>query len=87
MHLGAMTVRIVAFAPADSTARGVEIAAVGLLTVFLTVLPRLLERLAAIWPERADHHALSPDAGQADEEDDVLAAIGFVLDAHTRRQP
>jgi Na+-transporting methylmalonyl-CoA/oxaloacetate decarboxylase gamma subunit len=77
--------------------RATEIAAVGmlmvfaalaLLCVFLAILPRVLARINSVWPEAVDRHAVLDGADQLlDEEDEVLAAIGFVLHADARELP
>jgi Na+-transporting methylmalonyl-CoA/oxaloacetate decarboxylase gamma subunit len=97
MHLTATTLRLAAFASADQVARAVEITVIGmlmvfaalaLLTVFLTLLPRFLGWINAVWPERGDRHAtLDAAAELLGDEDDVLAAIGFVLHVESREQP
>jgi Na+-transporting methylmalonyl-CoA/oxaloacetate decarboxylase gamma subunit len=80
---------------AEQARRAVEIAAVGmlmvfaaltLLVVFLTLLPRILAVIGTVWPETSDDHG-APDPDQfPDEEDEVLAGIGFVLHAEFREQ-
>ena len=89
MHFTAIILRLSAFASADQTSRAIEIAAVGmlmvfaalaLLTTFLTLLPRLLVWVNAVWPERGDRHAALDVADELlGDKDEVLAAIGFVL--------
>ena len=76
--------------------RGAAIAIVGLLIVFTALvlislfiawLPLILERLAAVWPEVADHHAAHHPADElGTDEGAALAAIGFVLHTEWQRQ-
>jgi Na+-transporting methylmalonyl-CoA/oxaloacetate decarboxylase gamma subunit len=96
MHSSATTMPL-ALASEGTIGRAVEIAALGmlmvflalgLLTLFLNLLPYLLGRINAVWPESADRHALPDGVDQTlDEEDEVLAAIGFVLHAEGRERP
>lgn len=97
MHSSATTVLFLASASPETMSRGVEIAIIGMLMVFialaglslfLALVPRVLNRLAAVWPETAERHAAPAAAeGLLDEEDEVLAAIGYVLHAEAREQP
>ena len=97
MQLTAIPVPLAHAPTAEATSRAFEIAAVGmlmvflalaLLTIFLTLLPRVLRLVARVWPETAEH---SSGHGAAEEilsdEDEVLAAIAFVLHAEGRELP
>jgi Na+-transporting methylmalonyl-CoA/oxaloacetate decarboxylase gamma subunit len=77
--------------------QGVSIAVTGMLIVFSTliiislfiaVLPRILEILKGILPSETAHHAAAPAKASAvtaaGEEEAVAVAVGFAL--HTRRQ-
>ncbi|MDP6118544.1 MAG: OadG family protein [Planctomycetota bacterium] len=73
-----------------SEQNGISISIVGMLLVFivlslitalLTALPHVVEKLNEIYPPSQEHHAPVQTSAN-DEEDAVLAAIGFVL--HTQ---
>jgi sodium pump decarboxylase gamma subunit len=97
MLAGATTLHLLAAESTDTMQRAVEIASIGmlmvfaalvLLCVFLALLPRVLARIAVVWPEAGDHHAAPAVAAVSpDEEDEVLAAIGYVLHAEPRESP
>ncbi len=71
--------------------RAISIAIVGMVIVacallliclFISSLPRLLEGLAKVWPESDEPHTGQIHADRLEsEEDSVLVAIGFVLQA------
>lgn len=81
------------FAQADTITRGTQIAIAGmsivavaliLITLFIAALPKILEVVARVLPEKEEAHVAKshPESFVADDEA-VLAAIGFVL--HNRR--
>jgi Na+-transporting methylmalonyl-CoA/oxaloacetate decarboxylase gamma subunit len=93
----AIALQLTAVVSAEQTSRAVDIAVTGmlmvfmalaLLTVFLTLLPRVLTWLHAVWPESGDRQAALAGADALlGDEDDVLAAIGFVLHAESQERP
>lgn len=64
---------------------GIVACALLLICLFISSLPRLLTGLAQVWPESDEPHAgqMRPDSLDT-EEDAVIAAIGFVLQARLR---
>ena len=76
--------------------RGASIALAGLLivflallmiTLFITLLPRLLVLFAHVWPEVESAHAGDSHIETLDVDDGaVLAAIGFVLHTELQKQ-
>lgn len=74
--------------------RGVSIAITGMVIVacalvliclFIMSLPRLLKKIATVWPETAESHGGTTHSDSLVlDDDDILAAIGFVL--HHRLQ-
>ncbi len=80
----------------DPLSRGAVIAIAGLLIVFaalllislfIAVLPKLLEQVARVWPEVESHHGSEARAAEPDvEQAAVLAAIGFVLHTELQKQ-
>ena len=81
---------------AAELSRGIQIATSGMLIVmvaltlislFIAALPRILEKVAEVFPEGEPHHAASehPESTRADNEA-VVAAIGFVLHSEFQKQ-
>ena len=68
----------------------IVIIALLLISLFIAVLPKLLERLSQIWPESESHHAHESHESHPEslrpDDDVVLAAIGFVLHTEFQRQ-
>lgn len=63
-------------------------AALILVSLFITSLPRVLALLESVLPPEVDHHATaSPAAKRADHDEAVVAAIGFALHARQRKKP
>jgi len=52
-------------------------AALLIISLFISLLPRMLPLLATILPEESAHHA--PSKRQAKDDGEVLAAIGYTL--------
>ncbi|MCA9134365.1 MAG: hypothetical protein KDA45_14450 [Planctomycetales bacterium] len=84
-------------ATGELLSRGLSIALVGLLIVFLALLlitlfiaamPRLLIWIGYVWAESGEHHSheKARPVGQVSDEEAVLAAIGFVLHTELQRQ-
>ena len=74
---------------------GVAIAATGMLivfaaliliTLFISALPRLLEVVAKVMPEAPDKHPPHDRSESLLADEAVLAAIGFVLHTEVRKQ-
>lgn len=80
----------------EAMSRGVPIAIAGLLIVFTALtlislfigsLPRVLEMVAKVLPELEEpHHRPSHPEDETEEDDAVLAAIGFVLHTEFQKQ-
>ncbi len=81
----------------DTLGRGVAIAFAGLLIVFVALLlislfiatlPRVLVRVARVWPEIDEPSVVDGQAESrlAEDESRILAAIGFVLHTELRRE-
>lgn len=56
--------------------------ALGLVTLFLLLLPHIMTKLNAVFPEREHAHGHAPTASASkpqSDEDELIAAIGFAL--------
>jgi len=81
---------------ATTNSGGISIAVTGMLIVacallliyvFISSLPKVLAAVATVWPEVDEPHAgLTHPESLALDDDDVLAAIGFVLHHRLQKQ-
>lgn len=67
------------------TGMAIVFVALGLITLFLFLLPHIMEKLNAVFPESDHHHGHAPAAAapKANDDEELIAAIGFAL--HSRR--
>ncbi len=56
--------------------------ALSLISLFLTLLPRLLEMLSTVFPEPASQPAAPPPARVSAGNEEIVAAIGAALHCH-----
>ena len=56
--------------------------ALTVISLFITALPRILEKVAERWPESQGHHRPAP-AASSGPSDEIVAAIAMAL--HRRR--
>lgn len=69
-----------------ATGMAIVFAALLLITLFISALPRILEVVATVFPEVPDRHApLDPSESLLPDEA-VVAAIGYVLHTEVQRQ-
>jgi len=70
------------------TGISIVFAALILISLFITSLPRILAMLGSVLPPEKDHHAaVSPVARRQDQDEAVVAAIGFALrDRHQKKK-
>ena len=95
-HLILPIVSNLALLGAGALSRGVSIALTGMLIVacallliclFIMSLPRVLAAIAKVWPEGHEPHPSTARAeGLVPEEDEILAAIGFLLHHRLHRR-
>ena len=68
------------------TGISIVFAALILISLFITSLPRVLAMLGSVLPPEVEPHtAPSPAAKRTDHEEAVVAAIGFALHARHRK--
>jgi len=68
------------------TGLSIVFAALLLISLFITSLPRVLAMLESLLPPEVEHHvAASPAATRVDENEAVVAAIGFALHDRHRK--
>ena len=67
------------------TGMTIVFAALILITIILSMMPRILPILEKIYPESEGHHHSTPSAsnGSNGDEESLVAAIGFALHAHS----
>ena len=53
--------------------------ALGVISLFIAALPRILARIAARWPESEGHHGPSPAPESTGTPNEVVAAIAMTL--------
>jgi oxaloacetate decarboxylase gamma subunit len=53
-------------------------------TVFISILPRVLARFATVWPEAAAVPEAKTSTAAAENDDGLIAAIGYIV--HARQQ-
>ncbi len=58
--------------------------ALSLITVFIAMLPRLLNAMSGVLPEEKEPHAAAGSRTTAADDEAVLAAIGFALHAQVQ---
>ena len=62
-------------------------AALILISLFIASLPHILQALASVLPPEVEHHtAPAPGAKRNDDDEAVIAAIGFALHARHRKK-
>lgn len=68
------------------TGMAIVFVALSLITAFIALLPKLLQVTSNFLPPEADRYALPAAVETADTEDDILAAIGYVLHTQARNR-
>lgn len=68
------------------TGISIVFAALILISLFITALPRLLAMLQSVLPPETDHHAAAAPATRSPDDDAVIAAIGFALHQRHRKK-
>jgi oxaloacetate decarboxylase gamma subunit len=69
------------------TGISIVFAALILISLFITSLPRVLAMLESVLPPEVDHHAAAAPAARKNDDESVVAAIGFALhDRHRKKE-
>ncbi|QDU44476.1 OadG family protein [Symmachiella dynata] len=61
--------------------------ALTLISVFISLLPKILDALAFMLPAEHEHHSYAPAARQTSDNEKIAAAVGFVLHEIHSKQP
>lgn len=69
-----------------ATGMAIVFAALLLITLFISALPRILEVVAVVLPEVPDRHAPVDASESLLPDEAILAAIGYVLHTEVQRQ-
>ncbi|MBT4502724.1 MAG: OadG family protein [Gemmatimonadetes bacterium] len=66
------------------TGMSIVFCALGLISLFIFLLPKILERVARLYPE-SEGHGARPDPRQARDDSELAAAIAFAFHAERQR--
>ncbi|TWU08663.1 Oxaloacetate decarboxylase, gamma chain [Symmachiella macrocystis] len=61
--------------------------ALTLISVFISLLPKILDALAFMLPEEQEHQTHAPAMRQTTDNEKIAAAVGFVLHEIRSKQP